>query len=244
MGAGALWLRRLAGPFLSLGMLCLALWALHKLAREVSYHQVARFVHGLPDWRIALAVVLTALSYVAMTLYDWFGVASLGKRLPRAQVSFISFLSYAFSNTLGMALLVSGSIRYRFYIQAGLSTAEVAKVVLYCTLSFWLGLFTLTGVTLLIVPVPATLPFAELRLPIGALLTLLPVAWMAGSLWLRKPVRVWRWPVSMPTPQNALRQIIVGTVDWGLAASVLYLLMPNEVDTGFGHYLADRKSVV
>jgi phosphatidylglycerol lysyltransferase len=238
MGAGALWLRRLAGPFLSLGMLCLALWALHKLAREVSYHQVARFVHGLPDWRIALAVVLTALSYVAMTLYDWFGVASLGKRLPRAQVSFISFLSYAFSNTLGMALLVSGSIRYRFYIQAGLSTAEVAKVVLYCTLSFWLGLFTLTGVTLLIVPVPATLPFAELRLPIGALLTLLPVAWMAGSLWLRKPVRVWRWPVSMPTPQNALRQIIVGTVDWGLAASVLYLLMPNEVDTGFGHYLA------
>ena len=95
MGAGALWLRRLAGPFLSLGMLCLALWALHKLAREVSYHQVARFVHGLPDWRIALAVVLTALSYVAMTLYDWFGVASLGKRLPRAQVSFISFLSYA-----------------------------------------------------------------------------------------------------------------------------------------------------
>ena len=238
MGAGALWLRRLAGPFLSLGMLCLALWALHKLAREVSYHQVARFVHGLPDWRIALAVVLTALSYVAMTLYDWFGVASLGKRLPRAQVSFISFLSYAFSNTLGMALLVSGSIRYRFYIQAGLSTAEVAKVVLYCTLSFWLGLFTLTGVTLLIVPVPPTLPFAELRLPIGALLTLLPVAWMAGSLWLRKPVRVWRWPVSMPTPQNALRQIIVGTVDWGLAASVLYLLMPNEVDTGFGHYLA------
>jgi len=238
MGVGALWLRRLAGPFLSLAMLCLALWALHKLASEVSYHQVARFVHGLPDWRIALAVVLTALSYVAMTLYDWFGVASIGKRLPRAQVSFISFLSYAFSNTLGMALLISGSIRYRFYIQAGLSTAEVAKVVLYCTLSFWLGLCTLTGVTLLIVPVPATLPFAELRLPIGALLTLLPVMWMAGSLWLRKPVRVWRWPVSMPTPQNALRQIIVGTVDWGLAASVLYLLMPNEVDTGFGHYLA------
>jgi phosphatidylglycerol lysyltransferase len=67
---------------------------------------------------------------------------------------------------------------------------------------------------------------------------LLPVAWIAGSLWLRKPIRVWRWPVSMPTPQNALRQIIVGTVDWGLAASVLYLLMPNEVDTGFGHYLA------
>jgi phosphatidylglycerol lysyltransferase len=27
-------------------------------------------------------------------------------------------------------------------------------------------------------------------------------------------------------------------VDWGLAAYVLYLLMPNQVDTGFGHFLA------
>lgn len=233
-----LWLRRLAGPSLSLAMLCLALWALHKLASEVSYHQVARFVHGLPDWRIALAVILTALSYVTMTLYDWFGVASLGKRLPRAQVSFISFLSYAFSNTLGMALLISGSIRYRFYIQAGLTTAEVGKVVLYCTLSFWLGLFTLTGVTLLIVPIPASLPFAAMRLPIGVALTVLPIAWMAASLRFRRPLRIWRWPVSMPTPSHALRQIVVGTVDWGLAASVLYLLMPNEVDTGFGHFLA------
>ncbi|MHA6204519.1 bifunctional lysylphosphatidylglycerol flippase/synthetase MprF [Dyella soli] len=231
-------LRRLAGPLLSVAMLCLALWALHRLASEVSYREVARYVHGLENYRVALAVLLTAGSYGVMILYDWFGLAHIGKRLPGPQVSLISFISYAFSNALGMALLISGSIRYRFYIQAGLSTAEVARVVLYCTLSFWLGLCALTGVTLLLVPVPPSIPLSNWRLPVAAVLTLIPLLWLLGNLLLRRPLRVWRWRLSMPSTQTAAKQIITGAVDWGLAAYVLYLLMPNDVDTGFGHFLA------
>ena len=231
-------LRRLAGPLLSVAMLCLALWALHRLASEVSYREVARYVHGLENHRVALAVLLTAGSYGMMILYDWFGLASIGKRLPGPQVSLISFISYAFSNALGMALLISGSIRYRFYIQAGLSTAEVARVVVYTTLSFWLGLCALTGVTLLLVPVPPSLPLASLRLPVAAALTLVPLLWLVGGKLLGRPLRVWRWRVNLPSPRVAARQILVGAIDWGLAAYVLYLLMPNDVDTGFGHFLA------
>ena len=232
------WLRRLAGPLLSVGMLCLALWALRSLASQVSYREVARYVHGLENHRIVLAMLLTAASYGVMTLYDWFGLASIGRRLPRAQVTLISFISYAFSNALGMALLISGSIRYRFYIQAGLSTAEVARVVLYCTASFWLGLFALTGVTLLLVPVPPTVPLAALRLPVAIVLTAIPLLWVAGSRILRQPLKLWRWRLSWPSPLTATRQILTGAVDWGLAAWVLYLLMPNGVDTGFGHFMA------
>jgi len=231
-------LRRLAGPLLSVAMLCLALWALHRLASEVSYREVARYVHGLENHRIALAVLLTAGSYGMMILYDWFGLATIGKRLPGPQVSLISFISYAFSNALGMALLISGSIRYRFYIQAGLTTAEVAKVVVYTTLSFWLGLCALTGVTLLLVPVPPSLPLASLRLPVAVVLTLVPLLWLVGGKLLGRPLRVWRWRVNLPSPLVAARQILVGAIDWGLAAYVLYLLMPNDVDTGFGHFLA------
>ncbi len=231
-------LRRLAGPLLSVAMLCLALWALHRLASEVSYREVARYVHGLENYRVALAVLLTAGSYGVMILYDWFGLAYIGKRLPGPQVSLISFISYAFSNALGMALLISGSIRYRFYIQAGLSTAEVAKVVVYCTLSFWLGLSALTGVTLLLVPVPGYLPLASWRIPVASVFTLIPLLWLVGNRLLRRPLRVWRWRLSLPSTLVAARQILVGAVDWGLAAYVLYLLMPNQVDTGFGHFLA------
>jgi phosphatidylglycerol lysyltransferase len=231
-------LRRLVGPLLSVGMLCLALWALHLLAKEVNYHQVRQYVQGLSHARLGLAVLFTALGFGVMTLYDRFGLDSIGKKLSWRRVSMISFISYAFSNAVGMSLLVSGSIRYRFYIQNGLSTTEVAKVVLFCATSFWLGLLALTGVTLLWVPLPPQLPLAALSLPIGVLLTLVPLAWLAAGGLIRRPLRIWRWHVNLPSFTAGLQQILVGALDWGLAAAVLYVLMPDELNNGFGHFLA------
>ncbi len=233
----AVLLRRLAGPLLSVAMLCLALWALHLLAREVNYHQVRQYVQGVSRGRMLLAALFTALGYAVMTLYDRFALASIGRRLPWRRVSLISFISYAFSNAVGMSLLVSGSIRYRFYIQNGLSTGEVAKVVLFCTTSFWLGLLALTGVTLLWVPLPEGLPLASFRVLLGLVLTLLPLAWLAGGQ-IRRPFKLWRWRVSMPSTAIGLQQILVGALDWGLAAAVLYVLMPDQLNHGFGHFLA------
>ncbi|NII55759.1 bifunctional lysylphosphatidylglycerol flippase/synthetase MprF [Luteibacter sp. SG786] len=231
-------LRRVGGPLLSVLLLGLALWALHAMASEVTYRQIAGYVHSLPRADIVLAVVLTAAGFAVMTLYDWFGLASVGKRLPAPRVAFISFISYAFSNALGMSLLVSGSIRYRFYVQAGLTTGEVARVVLYTTLSFWLGLAALTGATLLLVPIPPDVPLSGLRIPLAILLLLVPLAWFAIAVAVRRPVRIWRWSVNTPTPAVAARQILIGAFDWGLAASVLYVLMPEAIAGGFGHFLA------
>jgi phosphatidylglycerol lysyltransferase len=231
-------LRRAGGPLLSLLLLCLALWALHAMATEVTYRQIGAYVHGLPNADIALAILLTGAGFAVMTLYDWFGLASIGRRLPAKRVGLISFISYAFSNALGMSLLVSGSIRYRFYVQAGLSTGEVARVVLYTTLSFWLGLAALTGVTLLIVPIPPEVPFSSLRIPLAIVLVLVPLAWFSAAALVRRPIRVGRWAFNTPTPQVAARQILIGALDWGLASGVLYVLMPQEIVGGFGHFLA------
>jgi len=231
-------LRRLAGPLLSVGMLCLALWALHLLARQVNYHQVRTYVQSISRARLLLAALFTLLGYAVMTLYDRFALASIGRKLSWRRVTLISFISYAFSNAVGMSLLVSGSIRYRFYIQNGLSTGEVARVVLFCTTSFWLGLLALTGVTLLLVPLPPELAMAAYGRPLGVLLTLLPLAWLLAGRVLHRPLRLWRWHIGLPSPATALRQILVGALDWGLAAAVLYILMPDELNNGFGHFLA------
>ncbi|HXD35213.1 MAG TPA: bifunctional lysylphosphatidylglycerol flippase/synthetase MprF, partial [Rhodanobacter sp.] len=231
-------LRRFGGPLLSVTMLCLALWALHLLAHEANYHQVRSYVHHLPRGRLLLAALLTVAGYGVMTLYDRFALASIGRSLPWRKVGLISFISYAFSNAVGMSLLVSGSIRYRFYIQHGLGTAEIARVVLFCTGSFWLGLLAVTGVTLLCVPLPPDLPLATFSLYMGGLLTLPPLVWLvAGSVW-RRPLKVWRWRMSLPPFGVALRQVVVGALDWGLAAGVLYVLMPEQLNNGFGHFLA------
>jgi phosphatidylglycerol lysyltransferase len=219
-------------------MLCLALWALYRLAGEVSYHQVGEYMHRLRRGRIGQAIVLTALGYAVMPLYDLFALNAIGRSLPKSRVALISFISYAFSNTLGMAMLVSGSIRYRFYIQAGLSTLDVAKVVLFCTLSFWLGLFAITGATLLLVPIPLGLPLAHWRLLLGIVLCLMPLLWLTGGVLLRRPFKLWRWEVRLPPLSVGLRQVFVGALDWGLAAAVLYALMPDSLGLHFGSFLA------
>lgn len=235
---GPVWLRRFGGPALSVLMLCLALWALYRLAGEVSYHQVGEYMHRLRRGRIGQAIVLTALGYAVMPLYDLFALSAIGRKLPKSRVALISFISYAFSNTLGMAMLVSGSIRYRFYIQAGLSTLDVAKVVLYCTISFWLGLFTITGVTLLLVPIPLGLPLSHMRVLLGVVLCLIPLLWLAGGALIRRPFKLWRWEVQLPPLSVGLRQVFVGALDWGLAGAVLYALMPDSLALHFGSFLA------
>ncbi|MBA2077034.1 hypothetical protein PCA_00725 [Rhodanobacter sp. PCA2] len=230
-------LRRIAGPLLSVGMLCLALWALHLLARDVTYHEIRQYVESVSRTRLLMAIALTTLGFGVMSFYDRFGLEAIGKSLPWRRVTLISFISYAFSNAVGMSLLVSGSIRYRFYLQNGLTTTEIAKLVLYCTLSFWLGLLALTGVTLLVVPLPAGLPMSDWRLTLAIALTAIPLAWVLGGF-IRKPIRLWRWRVLLPRPLPALRQVLVGALDWWLAAAVMYVLMPDRLDTGFGHFLA------
>jgi len=230
-------LRRIAGPLLSVGMLCLALWALHLLARDVTYHQIRQYVESVSRERLLLAIVLTMLGFGVMSFYDRFGLAAIGRSLPWRRVTLISFISYAFSNAVGMSLLVSGSIRYRFYLQNGLSTTEIAKLVLYCTLSFWLGLLALTGVTLLIVPLPSGLPMSDWRITLAIALTAIPLAWVLGGF-IRKPIKLWRWRVLLPRPLAALRQVLVGALDWWLAAAVMYVLMPDRLNAGFGHFLA------
>lgn len=233
----AVLLRRIAGPLLSVGMLVLALWALHLLARHVTYHEIREYVASVSRERLLLAIVLTTLGFGVMSLYDRFGLQAIGRKLPWRRVTLISFISYAFSNAVGMSFLVSGSIRYRFYLQNGLSTAEIAKLVLYCTLSFWLGLLALTGVTLLIVPLPSGLPLSDWRFTVAVALTAIPLAWVLGGF-IRKPLKLWRWRVLLPRPASALRQVLVGALDWWLAAAVMYVLMPDSLHAGFGHFLA------
>ena len=86
------------------------------------------------------ALLLTLLSYGCLCCYDLLALKVLDKRLPWQQVGMTSFIAYTFSNTLGFALLTGSSVRYRLYSSLGLGTGEVARVILFCSITFFLGL--------------------------------------------------------------------------------------------------------
>src|SRR6202008_735994 len=103
--------------FPSLVGLVLFLVALAVLRREldaVSWRMLTTQALATPGAELALALLLTALNYAALTGYDFIAFAYVGRSLPRWRIAIVSFLAYAIANNVGFAMLSGASVRYRF----------------------------------------------------------------------------------------------------------------------------------
>ena len=228
----SLHLRKLL-PLVAFALFAGALWILHHALSEFRYHDILRQIHALRPRQIAAALGLTCLSYLVMTGYDWLAVRYAQHPLATGRIVFTSFVSYAFSNNIGLSLLAAGSIRYRLYSAWGLSTEEIAKVLSFTVATFWLGVCASGGLTFLVAPLrlpPALpLPFFSTR-PLGLALLALALGYLAAVHLRSQPFTLRGWQLSLPRPRFAWAQVLVGMVDWLLAGSVLYVLLPPAAD--------------
>jgi phosphatidylglycerol lysyltransferase len=220
---------RQAVPFvIGLGLFVAALEVLRVELRAVTWRDLSADVWQTPPARLLFALALTALNYAALTGYDLIAFAYIGKRLPRSRVVAASFLAYAISNNVGFAMLSGASVRYRFYTRWGVTAEELSRIVFSYSVTFWLGLFALGGLSLAVTPIPAAagLPARTLIVPAGWVLMLIPPAYLVLTLARRAPLRVARFTLPLPTPTIALGQIAISILDWALAGAVLYSLLP------------------
>jgi len=220
---------RLAVPIAGFVLFAGALWILHRELRSYRYADLVRELAHLPRPRVLLAVALTALSYLALTGYDMLGLSFAGQRLAYRRVALASFVGYAASQSLGFSLLTGAPLRYRFYSRWGVPGLAIAKVVAFCAATLWLGLLAVGGISFVADPLatPAFLhvPVATLR-PVGVLLLSLLAGYLAASLAHRRELRILKLRVALPSPRFALAQVALSTVDWLLAAGVLFVLLP------------------
>ena len=205
-----------------------ALEVLRVELREVSWSELSAAIVGVPRGRLVLAIALTALNYAVLTAYDQLAFAYIGKALPRARIAFTSFLAYAVANNVGLAMLSGASVRYRFYTRWGVTTEELSRIVFSYSVTFWLGLFALGGLSLLLAPLRGAhaLPAHPLVTVVGWLLLLAPVAYVAMTAFRRRPFRFWRLELPVPAFRIAVAQLVLSCVDWALAGAVLYVLLP------------------
>src|SRR4051794_24636131 len=206
----------------------IALRVLRTELRGVSWHQLSADIARVHPSRLALALGLTAINYAVLTGYDFLAFAYIGKRLPAAQVAAASFLSYAVSNNVGFAMLSGASVRYRFYTRWGLSGEELSRIVFSYSVTFWLGLLALGGVSLALEPIAALDGIAAARwAPIaGTLLIAVTIAYVGAAATGRGPLRFGRFEFPLPPARIALLQLVLSSVDWALAGAVLYVLLP------------------
>ena len=222
-------LRRAAPVLIGLFLFLIALDVLRLELRAVSWPDLVADVLAVPPSRLGIAILLTALNYTALTGYDLLAFAYIGKSLPKAHIAWASFLAYAISNNVGFAMLSGASVRYRLYSRWGVTGEELSRVVVSYSVTFWLGLMMLGGASLVFAPLPsmAAVPGHQVFVPLGWCLMVLPVLYVSASAIRRKPLRLKRLELPMPTAPIAAGQLVISVIEWSLVAAVLFSLIPR-----------------
>lgn len=218
-------------PFIGLILFLISLWILQRTLGESSYWQIFEFLATFPTQRIWVAVGLTVASYGILTCYDHLALKYLEQRLGLLRVSIASYINYCFSRNMGFALLTGGSIRYRFYSAWGLSAEQIARLISFAGGTFVLGVLTMGGSLLLSTSnILAYSPFPVWILNLLGFLALGLI--LSYLLWVKvtvKPLWIGRWEVPLPSLQQSLAQVALGSLDWTLKAGVLYYLVSEIV---------------
>jgi phosphatidylglycerol lysyltransferase len=232
---------RLLPAVAALAVFAAALHALRGELDAVTWASLSADVAGTPPTLIAWAATLTTLNYAVLTGYDFLAFASIGKRLARARVAATAFLAYAVANNVGFAVLSGASVRYRFYSRWGLTPGDLSRIVISYSITFWLGLLALGGLSLALRPPSATGMDATLERAAGWTLVVLSVAYVVLAGARRSPIRVRSLELPLPPARIAVSQLLVSAVDWALAGAVFYVLLPSHAApfvTVLGAFLA------
>lgn len=194
-------------------------------------------VAALPPSLLGLALAITAAGYILLAVQDGLALRYAGKSLSPARVALASFVAYSLSHVAGFAMLTGTSVRYRFWSSWGLTRFEIAKGVSFITITVWLGILGSAGLGLLITPKADIPEWLWGGHTVGILALAVIAVYLTLAFQVREPLRIWRWSIPAPSPVLALTQCVVSVIEWGLAAAVLYVLLPSEGGIAFGPFL-------
>jgi phosphatidylglycerol lysyltransferase len=229
-------LKPFLGPALALALLAAAGWALSAQLSGHTFQEILDTLVHETERDLLLAFGLTAVNFAVLAGYDILALRYIGHPLPLAQAAFASFAGNAFSNTIGLSTLAGSSVRYRLYSSWGLTPGEIAKIVVFTTLTLWLGLFAIGGIIFTLKPLPLpdwiTLPFRTTR-PLGLILLVPPALYLAAAAWKKTPWRLGKYELLLPDFRSSLVQVVIASLDWALAAAVFYALLPPWANVSF-----------
>ena len=232
-------------PWLSRTLVAIAvLLSAALLYRTLSHYDIGKLlaaIRAIPLPRLFEALGWAAASDFCLTFNDWLALRYVGKPLPYRTAALTSFIALAFGHNVGFAALSSGAVRYRFYRREGLDKEAVAKVIVFCGMTIFLGMFILGDAALLLRPDFArTVTGISLTgaYAIGGALRSFPLLYLALPWTWRQPKRIWRWSIEMPSPGLALAQIVVGTINFTFVAACLHAVVSSIADVSYLEVLA------
>ncbi len=232
---------RIAGTALGIALFAAVCVALQQTLATMTWDQVGAAIQGIRTINIVAACGATALSYAALTGFDYLALRQSGRAtVPFPFVALTSFISHCFTFTLGFGVLTGGAVRLRLYRSKGLPIERGLAVGALAAIGFWTGLAAVGGVCLLLNPAE----FARIDglepvvngLAGGAVVAAL-AGWVAYTATTQRTISIGSWNFSLPGPVSTIGSMLVGIADTGAAALALWLLMPSGLAMSFPGFL-------
>lgn len=220
------------------GLLAIALssYLLFQEIRHISLAELETSLLAIPHHNWVLAVLSMVGAYAALAYYDRIAILHLGKKVSWWFITFCSFTTYALAHNIGASVISGAVVRYRAYTKKGLSGTEVGMLVVFCSLTFALGVLVASGAVLLFQPDILDRLFDAphwLGRIIGVVLIAVVALYLYGALRGHQPWKFRRWTISYPQASIVLRQLIAGPLELACAASIIYFALPEATNPGF-----------
>ena len=233
-------LTRLLYPTLGFILLVFSLCILNQELGRYNLEDVLASLSAIEKGQLSSALGLTILGYLAISIYDVIAFHYLKYYLNIKRIIFTTFITYAVSNTTGFTLLIGGGIRYHFYSFWGVNGKNIAKITAFGNLTFWLGLLTLSGINFTTNPLqlPSYFNLNTSFIRCLGIVALLLIVTYFNFCWRRKRLKIKGKIIYFPRLTTTIYQIAIFSLDWTLAAAVLYCLIPNYPNQSYLSFLS------
>ncbi|MBP9837199.1 MAG: bifunctional lysylphosphatidylglycerol flippase/synthetase MprF [Proteobacteria bacterium] len=232
-------LKAALGILITVLLFSFALYVLHRELGSYQYSQIIAQLRNIPQAQVIKALGLTILSYLVLTLYDFIAITYVGKKLPYRKIAMASFVGYTFSHNLGFSMVTGGAARFRLFSLWGLSSIEIAQAIAYSGIVFWIGFCFLTGFVILVDPPTLPIDFFQSSISLRVLgAVLFSSSIFIYYIWVvkQREICIKSWIFVAPRSEIFLSGILVACIDWILAASVTYVLLPKS-SVSFVHFV-------
>ncbi|MDX8336001.1 phosphatidylglycerol lysyltransferase domain-containing protein [Candidatus Cetobacterium colombiensis] len=210
-----------------------AIFFIHKELKRYNIHDLKNSIEAIPFWAITLIVFFVCLDYFILTCFDILAFKNENYSLPKKNITFVSFISFAFANSIGLSGLTASGLRLNLYSVLGVPYKTIMNVVIFCYASFWLGLLWVGGIFLTFLPVsliglklPIKLPMST-TVPIGILLLIGAIIFTGVIIKRNKN-----------SNEILINRILIALADWICLSFVLYFALPPEHRINFFNFLA------
>nr|WP_209736928.1 YbhN family protein [Aureimonas populi] len=223
-------------PVIGLLAVILSSWILYHEVRELSLEDILVSFQAIGATQWALSCLAAVAAYTMLAFYDKLALMHVDRQVSFPFVLATSFTTYALSHNIGASVFSGAVVRYRAYTSRGLTVADVALLIAFCSFTFALGVLLVGAITLLLEPEVLARYFdpGPWVGPALAIVILVLIAlYVIGSLLGFRPLRIGRFRLEYPRRDVVFRQLLIAPAEIVFAAAIIYFALPAESHPGF-----------